>query len=105
MDENNIKYTVFVTPNRHLKFLKIPFEFCITSPVFQQFIHFLFREIIGKKYMLVYIDNLIAISNTIEENIERLKTALKITADYGLNIKWKKYRLLKKQIEYEYLRY
>jgi len=50
--------------------------------------------------MLVYMDNLVVISNTINENIKSLMIVLKTAADHDLNIKWKKYQFLKKQIDY-----
>lgn len=107
-DTRSIKYTAFVTPNGHYEFLKTPFALCTAPSMFQRFINFVFHffffvffDIVSKKgYMLVYMDDLIIISNTIEENIRRLEIVLKTVADHGLNIKWKKCKFLKKQIDY-----
>jgi hypothetical protein len=70
VDENSIKYTAFVTPNGHFEFLTTPFGLCISPPIFQGFINYVFREMIHMGYLLVYMDDLVIIANTAEENIE-----------------------------------
>jgi len=45
-------------------------------------------------------DDLVIISNTVEENIERLKMVLRTSANHGLKINWKKCQFLKMQIDY-----
>jgi hypothetical protein len=45
-------------------------------------------------------DDLIIISSTVEENIERLEMVLRTSANHDLKINWKKCKLLKIQIDY-----
>jgi len=87
VDEDSVKYTAFVTPNGHYEFLKSPFGLCIAPLVFQWVVNNVFRDILGKGFMLVYMDDLVVISNIKNKNIKRLKIVLKTVADYGLNIK------------------
>jgi len=48
MDEDRVKYTAFVTSNGYYEFLKTPFGLYIAPPVFQWFVNYVFRDIIGK---------------------------------------------------------
>jgi hypothetical protein len=70
MDEESIKYTFFITSDAKFEFLKTPCGLCNSPPVFQHFINYVFRNIIRKGYLLVYMDDLVIISSTVEENIE-----------------------------------
>lgn len=66
MDEESIKYTSFITPDAQYEFLKTSFGLCNAPPVFQCFINYVFRDIIRKRYLLVYMDDLVIISSTIK---------------------------------------
>lgn len=50
--------------------------------------------------MLIYMDDMIIPATTEQEALERLKEVLQLAADYGLQIKWKKCKLLQPSIEY-----
>jgi len=100
MDEESIKYTYFITPEAQYEFMKTPFGLCIAPPVFQHFINHVFKGIMRMGYLLIYMDDLIIISSTVEENIERLKIVLRTSANQGLKINWKKCQFLKKEIDY-----
>lgn len=51
------------------------------------------------KYIHVgYMDDLVIISSTVEENIERLKIVLRTSANHGLKINWKKCQFLKMKL-------
>lgn len=44
VDESDIKYTAFVTPDRHFEILKTSFWLYIAPPVFQYFINYMLRN-------------------------------------------------------------
>lgn len=100
MDEESIKYTSFITPEAQYEFMKTPFGLCIAPPIFQRFINYVFKDIMRMGYLLIYMDDLVIISSTVEENIERLKIVLRTSANHGLKINWKKCQFLKKEIDY-----
>lgn len=100
VDKQCTKYLAFVTPNGQYEFLKVPFGFCNSPAVFQRFINMIFRDLIAKGYVLIYMDDIIIIAKTIKEAIERLLMVLKIAAEFNLNIKWKKCQFLQAKIEF-----
>jgi len=51
-------------------------------------------------YLLIYMDDLVIISSTVDENIERLKIVLRTSGNHSLKINWKKSQFLKKEIDY-----
>lgn len=68
--------------------------------MFQRFINDIFRELIEKKIVIVYIDDLLIPAKDEKEALERLKMVLEIAEKHGLKIKWKKCQLLKRKIEH-----
>ena len=100
VDEASIKFTAFVTPCGQYEFLKTPFGLSISPTVFQRFINDIFRELIERKIVIIYIDDLLILAKDEKEALERLKMVLEIAAKHGLKIKWKKCQLLKTKIEH-----
>lgn len=100
MDENSIKYTSFVTPSGQYEFLRTPFGLCISPPVFQRYVNFVFRDMIKAGYLLAYMDDLVVVAANVEEGVARLEAVIGIAAEYGLDIKWSKCQFLKRTIDY-----
>ena len=100
MDENSIKYTSFVTLSGQYEFLRTPFGLCISPPVFQRYVNFVFRDIIKAGYLLAYMDDLVVVAANVDEGVARLEAVMKIAAEYGLDIKWSKCQFLKRTIDY-----
>lgn len=90
VEEGSVKYTSFVTPNGQFEFLRTPFGLCTAPSVFQRFINLVFRDLIKVGYVMVYMDDLIVVANSIPQGIERLGEVLKAAQEYGLEIKWSK---------------
>lgn len=90
----------FVTHNGQYTFLKAPFG-CSNSPrVFQRFINHIFRDLIRRKIVLVYVDDIIILAKNMEEAILHLTMVLECAAEAGLEIKWKKCQFLRKSVEF-----
>lgn len=100
IEEESIKYTAFVTPHGHYEFLRMPFGLCNSPPTFQRFIVAIFRPLIQARKVLIYIDDLIIPSKSEEEGFKVLEDVLKVATDFGLEIKWKKCKILQKEVEY-----
>lgn len=100
MDKSSIKYTSFVTPSGQNEYLRTPFGLCISPPVFQRFINFVFRDLIKAGHLLAYMDDLIIVAASMDEDITRLETVMKTAAEHGLDIKWSKRQFLNRAIDY-----
>lgn len=90
VDEQSIKYTAFVTHSGQYEFLKAPFGLSICPKYFTRYINITFRDLIAMGYLLILIDDLLIMSQSYDEGLERLKQILKIAGEYGLEINWSK---------------
>jgi len=100
IEEKSCKYTAFIVPDGHYEFLKTPFGLCNSPAVFQRFINAVFRELIAKRIVLTYLDDLIVLSCTEKEGLNNLRIVLNKASDHGLNVNWSKCRFLQRRIEY-----
>lgn len=100
VNENSRKYLSFVTQSGQYTFLKTPFGCCNSPRVFQRYINDVFRDLIQKKIMMVYMDDAVILAENEEEAKQNLKLVLKYAANAGLEINWKKCQFLQKRIEF-----
>lgn len=68
--------------------------------VFTRFINAIFRDFIESDYVLIFIDDLIILSEDEVQALERLKAVLQRASQYGLDVNWKKSQLVQKRVEY-----
>ncbi|KAF0736105.1 Transposon Ty3-G Gag-Pol polyprotein [Aphis craccivora] len=57
VDEPSVKYTSFVVPSSQYEFLRTPFGLCISPPVFQRYVNFIFRDLIRLGYFIFSINS------------------------------------------------
>jgi len=69
IEKKSCKYTAFIVPDGHYEFLRTPFGLCNSPAVFQRFINVVFRELIAKRIVLTYLDDLIILSCTEKEGL------------------------------------
>lgn len=102
IDEDSTKYTAFVTssPEGQYEFLRAPFGLSICPKYFTRYINIIFRALIVKGIVLIFIDDLIILAEDEQQGLERLKEVLKVASEYGLEINWKKAQLLQRSVEY-----
>lgn len=100
IEEDSTKYTAFVTPNGQYEFLKAPFGLSISPITFQKYICAVFRPLIERGIVRIYMDDLIIPATTREQAIEYLKMVLDVAGKHGLKINWKKCKLLQERVEY-----
>ncbi|GBO45647.1 Retrovirus-related Pol polyprotein from transposon 297 [Araneus ventricosus] len=100
VNKDSRKYTSFVTHEGQYQFLKVPFGLCNSPAVFQKYINSIFRPLINDGIVLPYLDDIIILSSSFEEGIERVERVLSIASEYGLEIKFNKSHFLKKRIEF-----
>lgn len=59
-----------------------------------------FRELIAQKFMMIFIDDIIIPAADERQGLQRLKQVLELSPQYGLQINWKKAKILQTEIEY-----
>lgn len=100
LDEDSVRYTSFIIPDGQFEFLRVPFGLSNSSAVFQRHIKVIFYELAVKNVVLIYLDDLIISAKNEAECLDKLMQVLRVTADYGLKINWKKSNFLVRQVEY-----
>lgn len=100
IDDASQKYTAFVCPLGHYEFLRAPFGLCTSPANFQRFINIIFKELIHDGSVLIYMDDIIIPSDSIENNLEKIKNVLSVASEFGLKFKWRKCKFLKTEVEY-----
>ncbi|GBL95273.1 Retrovirus-related Pol polyprotein from transposon 297, partial [Araneus ventricosus] len=100
VNKDSRKYTSFVIPEGKYQFLKVPFGLCNSPVVFQRYNNYIFRPLINDGIVLPYLDDIIILSSSFEEGIERVELVLSIASEYGLDINFNKSHFLKKRIEF-----
>lgn len=85
--KNSIKYTSFTTPLGQFEFLKMPFGLTTGPPCFGRFIQNIFNDFIRKKEVIVYFDDIILATETIEEHLNLLSKVLSVMREKHLDIR------------------
>lgn len=88
VEPNSVAKTAFVTPDGHYEFLKMPFGLANSPAVFQRAINNALGNLRFSQ-VLVYMDDLLLPSTSIDENLELLETVLKILNEAGFKLKLK----------------
>lgn len=70
---DDTKYFSFATPSGQFEFVKLPFGYSESPAEFQKRILFAFRDLIQQDKVLVYIDDLLIATESIEENLDIIK--------------------------------
>jgi len=100
MDESSVKYTSFIVPDGQYEFLRVPFGLCNSPSVFQRFVNAIFRDLVRRGIVLVYMDDLIVLSSDEITGLRNLGTVLGVASQAGLEISWKKCCFLQKKVEF-----
>ena len=100
ISEESIPYTSFVTHHGQFEFLRAPFGLSNCPKYFMRFVSTIFRSLIDKGIMLIFIDDIIIPAKDEEQGVQRLKEVLTVASEYGLQMNWKKANLICSEIEY-----
>lgn len=100
MDEEAIPLTGFVTPEGHYEYLKMPYGLANAPVVYQRIMSKTLRRQLESGKTLVYIDDVLILSNTVDEGLTYLRDVLQTLADAGFSINLKKCSFLSTEIEY-----
>ncbi|XP_015435727.1 PREDICTED: uncharacterized protein LOC107191251 [Dufourea novaeangliae] len=97
--EDSIEKTAFVTPDGHYEFLRMPFGLANAPAVFQRAINNALGNL-RNSIALVYLDDVLIPSKTIEEGLDRLEQVLQALDTAGFSLNMKKCLFFKTQLEY-----
>lgn len=100
VDEESVKYFSFVTPQGQYEYCKMPFGFCNSPSIFARYVRKLFKKLLDEGKLLIYIDDILIATYTIEENLAVLIEVFKILVDNLLEIRIAKCSFLYTEITY-----
>ena len=95
----SIEKTAFVTPDGHYEFLRMPFGLANAPAVFQRAINVALGKL-RNNIALVYLDDILIPSQTVEEGLERLERVLKALDVAGFSLNLEKCSFFMTTIEY-----
>ena len=99
IEESDKQKTAFTTDDGHFEFNRMPFGLTNAPATFQRLINNVLRPAL-KKYALVYLDDVIIFSKTIEEHIQHIESVFNLLRNAGLKIKLSKCTFLQREVEY-----
>ena len=99
MKEEHIQKTAFRTQQGHWEFIVMPFGLCNAPASFQRLMNKVFTGTIGD-FILVYLDDILVFSRTVEEHWEHLRQALQRLREAKLYGRLHKCEFLNDRVDY-----
>ena len=99
IDEADKHKTAFTTSQGHYEFNRMPFGLTNAPATFQRLMNNILQPVIHK-FALVYLDDVIIYSKTIDDHIEHIQCVLDLLREGGLKIKLSKCIFLQKSVKY-----
>lgn len=81
--EDSVKYLSFIVPDGQYEFLKAPFGFTNSQPMFQRLINIIFRKLIQEKIVATYLDDLPIPGKSVENALENLERVLETAQEFA----------------------
>ena len=99
MDKRDIQKTAFSAEGGHFEFVRMPFGLTNAPATFQRVMDSLFGDLVGV-YCLVYMDDIIVFSGSLQEHIQHLGNIFQRILTANLKLQIDKSDFLRKEIEY-----
>ena len=99
MSEADISKTAFSTHLGHYEYMVMPFGLCNAPATFQVLMNTVFAPYL-RKFVLVFFDDILVYSSSIEEHLHHLKLVLLTLRNHDLKAKLSKCTFAQKQVEY-----
>lgn len=100
LEDNLTKYTSFTTLTGQFKFLKMPFGLNSSPATFARFINKIFEHLCDEEIILIYFDDILIATETIQENLDTLNEASNLMTKNLLELRLDKCSILKNAIEF-----
>ena len=99
VDPQDVAKTAFNVENGHYEFLRMPFGLKNSPATFQRVMDNVLREFVGK-CCLVFMDDIIIFSSSLQEQIDNLSKILKTFEKFNLKIQLDKSEFLRKEVAF-----
>lgn len=100
IEEESKKFTSFVTESGQYEFNKLPFGFANSPALFARYINKVLKKLVVEGKIVVFVDDILVATETIEEHIVLLKELFIILSDNHVMLQMKKCEFLKTHIEF-----
>jgi len=97
---DSTKYFSFATPDGQFEYTRLPFGFCESPAEFQKRLVQVLQPFIRDDKILVYIDDIMIPSATVENNLLTLKEVLLVLKHYSFELNFNKCQFLRTSIEF-----
>lgn len=94
------KYFSFATPDGQYEFIKLPFGYSESPAEFQKRLSWVLQPLNRENKILLYMDDILIASETIEENLQTLYQCLVLLKEYNFEVNYFKCKFLKTKVEY-----
>lgn len=91
-----------MSPDGQFELNRLPFGFCEAPAKFQKRIINILQPLIRDGKILIYIDDIIIATQSVEANLEILREVLIILKQYDFELNLSKCKFLKREIEYRW---
>lgn len=99
MEENSIEKTAFTVNNGHYEYLRMPFGLKNAPSTFQRVMDEVLKDL-QNKICMVYMDDIIIFSTSLQEHIQNLKMVFIKLREANLKIQLDKCEFLRKEVEF-----
>ena len=99
MEPEDQRKTAFTTPFGLYEYTRMPFGLCNAPATFQRLMQTAFHADMFN-ILLVYLDDIVVYSNTLDEQLTRLDTVFTRLGSYGLKLEIKKCSFFQKSVKY-----
>ncbi|XP_042954591.1 uncharacterized protein LOC122291003 [Carya illinoinensis] len=99
MKSEDIHKTAFRTHSGNFEYLVMPFGLCNAPSTFQAAMDTIFKPLL-RKFVLVFFDDILVYSKTIEEHKSHLRVVLRILEEHHFFIKASKCAFMERELEY-----
>lgn len=97
---DDTKYFAFATPSGQYEYVRMPFGYSEASAEFQKRLLFVLRDLLRRGVVLLYIDDILIPTDSVEDNLAILREVLVALKKYGLQLNLSKCLFLKEKIEF-----
>ena len=91
--------TAFSTPFGLFEYKRMPMGLCNSPATFQRLMQHIFNDLVFQ-ILLIYLDDLIIYSSTLEEHVERLEKTFMRLKEHGLKLNGNKCHFCKEEVNY-----